>query len=163
MSRNRPGWTGLTRARSAATDYFNAEVYVYEEEEDEETSVRKGHLYVHHDFLVPDFVLSMEWNGRDPTAEVSDEATAEAAKGSFLAVATATPAIEIWDLNLADAIEPILLLGGAHEARAPEEAEEEAVTKKKKKKKKKKKPVIVFAPGSHQDSVMGLAWNPEKQ
>ncbi|KAI6695876.1 hypothetical protein NL676_023586 [Syzygium grande] len=68
-------------------------------------------------------------------------------KGNFIAVGSMEPAIEIWDLDIIDAVEPCLVLGGQEEL--------------KKKKKKGKKASIKYKEGSHTDSVLGLAWNKE--
>ncbi|KAG0502630.1 hypothetical protein HPP92_002702 [Vanilla planifolia] len=65
-------------------------------------------------------------------------------RGNFLAVGSIEPAIEIWDLDLIDEVQPFLVLGG--------------VSKKKNKGKKK---TIVYRKDSHRDAVLGLAWNKE--
>jgi periodic tryptophan protein 1 len=74
--------------------------------------------------------------------------------------------IEIWDLDVLDAVEPAAVLGGEDLAAAAgssaaageggEEGEEGAKKKKKKKKGKKKK---VLKEGSHEDAVLGVSWN----
>jgi len=58
------------------------------------------------------------------------------------------PAIELWDLDVLDATEPALVLGGP-DAVAP------AKSAGKKERKARMKP------GSHKDSVLGVAWNAE--
>ncbi|RZC88762.1 hypothetical protein C5167_031136 [Papaver somniferum] len=101
------------------------EVCVLEELEDGELN-----FYSHHDIILsalPLCTARIDWgiNGGD--------------KGNYIAVGTLDLAIEIWDLNLIDEIQPFLALGG--------------VAKKRKKTAKYKKGV------SHTDSVLGLDWN----
>ncbi|CAK7338048.1 unnamed protein product [Dovyalis caffra] len=69
----------------------------------------------------------------------------EACSRNFVAVGSMEPAIEIWDLDIIDEVQPFVVLGGTEE--------------KKKKKKKGKKASIKYKEASHTDSVLGLAWN----
>ena len=71
------------------------------------------------------------------------------ARGSFCAVGTMLPQIEIWDLDVLDAVEPVCILGTP--AAAPGE----------KKKSKKKGGAAEAKEEGHSAAVMGLAWNPE--
>ncbi|KAF3324006.1 WD repeat-containing protein C17D11.16 [Carex littledalei] len=105
------------------------EVCIFEEAEDGDSN-----MYVHHDIILPAFPLCMDWLDCRPKS---------GEKGNFVAIGTMEPAIEVWDLNLIDEVQPLLVLGG--------------VSMKKKDKGKKKK----FKKGSHRDSVLGLAWNKE--
>ncbi|KAJ3676908.1 hypothetical protein LUZ60_002632 [Juncus effusus] len=105
------------------------EVCIFEESEDGETN-----MYVHHDVILPAFPLALAWMDCRPQG---------GEKGNFVAVGMMDPAIEIWDLDLIDEVQPVLTLGG--------------VSKKKKQKGKKKK----YKKGSHRGSVLGLAWNKE--
>ena len=73
------------------------------------------------------------------------------APGSLAAVGSMAPGIEVWDLDVVDAVDPVVVLGGVDEERSAEE--------KKKRKKKGKKATLVFQPGSHEDAVMSLSWN----
>jgi periodic tryptophan protein 1 len=57
-------------------------------------------------------------------------------------VGTFEPAIEIWNLDVMDPLEPSAVLGGYAETSKP---------------KKKKNPAM--KPGSHTASVLGLSWN----
>ena len=146
-------------------DYFNMEVYVYEEEEvDEEAQSEDtplpepGNIFVHHDVMLPDFALSSVWTGANPTKPTPE-------KGNFVAVATAAPMIEIWNLDILNAMEPTFVLGGAH--RETEEEQQANRSKKKKEKAAKKSREsglsgVVFEEGSHRDSVLGLSWNPAR-
>ena len=63
------------------------------------------------------------------------------------------PAIELWDLDVLDATEPVMVLGGA----AEEAAEQAPAGGKKGKKGKKAAPAL--REGSHADAVLGVAWN----
>ncbi|KAK4804383.1 hypothetical protein SAY86_004200 [Trapa natans] len=115
-------------------DYNYLEVYVFQEDlGDGDTN-----LYVHHEIVLSDFPLCTEW---------LDCPLKGGNKGNFIAVGSMDPAIEIWDLDIIDAVEPCLVLGGQEEV--------------KKKKKKGKKASIKYKEGSHTDSVMSLAWNKE--
>jgi periodic tryptophan protein 1 len=81
-------------------EYFNMEVYIYEEEEEEEEQeeqeegvlAQPGNLFIHHDLMLPDFALASAWTGFNPSA-------AEATRGNYVAVATAAPVIEVWNLD----------------------------------------------------------------
>lgn len=141
-------------------DVSHLEVYVYEEE----TETEAPNMYVHHDIMLAAFPLCLAWMDLDP-AGTGD-------RGNFVAVGTFDPAIEIWDLDMMDALEPVRMLGGV----VPEDEEEEAgaggeaaalsAAEKKKLKKKKSKAKAkakaktpTFQEGSHTDAVMSLSWN----
>ena len=101
-----------------------------------------GTLYVHHDITLPDFPLCLSWLDCPP---YQSEGGIQSSIGNFMAVGTFNPAIEIWNLDVLDPLEPTATLGG------------EAVIKKKKGSKKKNSPT--YKPGSHEGAVMSLAWN----
>lgn len=135
-------------------DVSHLEVWVYEEPDER----GDGNLYVHHALILPAFPLSVAWGDCDPCG--SKDKKSLAAIGSF------EPGIEIWDLDVLDTVEPIATLGGAdyEAARALAMENDEADEKnesKKKKKKKAKLPRVPVKPGSHEDAVLGLAWNRE--
>jgi len=115
------------------------EVYVYEAAD----NVQGGNLFVHHDIMLPAFPLCVGWMGFNPKEPD--------APGSLAAVGSMAPGIEVWDLDVVDAVDPVVVLGGVDEERSAEE--------KKKRKKKGKKATLVFQPGSHEDAVMSLSWN----
>lgn len=75
------------------------------------------------------------------------------------AVGTMEPGIELWDLDILDAVEPVACLGGPCNAASMDVDAAESVSKKKKK--KKKKHAQQLKDGSHTDAVLGLAWNQE--
>jgi periodic tryptophan protein 1 len=109
-------------------------------------------LYVHHDFTLPSFPLSLAWMDVDPR---------DGSTGSFVAVGTFHPGIEVWNLDVIDNMEPVAVLGG----RLPPDEEKISNLKKKCKKDKKHKETLkeamlgAAAPGAHRDAVMCLAWH----
>ncbi|KAL4532568.1 hypothetical protein Ndes2437B_g02965 [Nannochloris sp. 'desiccata'] len=141
-------------------DVSHLEMWVYEEADER----GEGNLYVHHAILLPAFPLALAWMDVDPSGRSS--------RGNFAAVGSFEPGIEIWNMDVLDAVEPVATLGGAdyEAARALAQeavaAEESGKKDNKKKKKKKKKadaqlPQIPVRPGSHEDAVLGLSWNRE--
>ncbi|XP_074558735.1 uncharacterized protein LOC141814695 [Curcuma longa] len=106
------------------------EVWICEESEDGDSN-----MYVHHDIILPAFPLCMAW--LDCSLKGDD-------KGNFIAVGSMEPAIEIWDLDLVDEVQPFMVLGGVS-----------------RKKKTGKKTSVKYKKNSHRDSVLGLAWNKE--
>lgn len=131
-------------ANTEDEDYAILEVHVYEED--------TGNLYVHHDIALPAFPICLAW-GSCPSKAVAEGQQAEL--GNFVAVGTFNPAIEIWDLDVIDPLEPVGVLGGQVQAEGGEEDGE----KRKKKKKKKGKKGPQYTPGSHEGPIMGLDWN----
>ncbi|XP_043696545.1 periodic tryptophan protein 1 homolog isoform X2 [Telopea speciosissima] len=111
-------------------DVSHLEVWIFENSDDGERN-----MFVHHDIILPAFPLCTAW--LDCPLKGGD-------KGNFIAVGSMEPAIEIWDLDLIDEVQPFMVLGG--------------IAKKKKKGKKKS---VKFMKDSHTDSVLGLAWNKE--
>lgn len=135
-------------------DVSHLEVWVYEEPDER----GEGNLYVHHAVLLPAFPLALAWLDLDPAGRGTS--------GNFAAVGTFEPGIEIWDMDVLDAVEPVATLGGADYAAAREAMAAAAEDGKSKKKKKKKKgagaaPQVPVRPGSHSDAVLGLSWNAE--
>ncbi|KAJ2443296.1 rRNA-processing protein, partial [Coemansia sp. RSA 2424] len=108
-------------------DISNIEVCVFEGESD--------NLFVHHDFMLPAFPLALEWLDY----RVGRKAE-QPGGGSYVAVATFEPRIEIWDLDTMDGMYPDLVLGS---------------TDKKALRKSRGKPHPEF----HTDAVMSLSWN----
>lgn len=140
----------------------NVEVYVYDQSQQ--------NLYVHHDFPLPSFPLSMCWIDCDPRPSVTDPSSTPAtATGSFLAVGTFQSGIEIWNLDVLDVLEPVCVLGGREE---PDREEVERLKREERKKNKGKlsanrmskalKQAMLgkLKEGSHADAVMSLAWHP---
>ncbi|KAJ3329329.1 hypothetical protein HDU76_008125 [Blyttiomyces sp. JEL0837] len=126
----------LILAAKTEDDVSHIEVYLYETGED--------NLFVHHDIMLPSFPLCLEWLNF-PMGRKAGKGIA----GNYVAVGTFDPEIEIWDLDLLDAVYPEAILGGQAGAN-PVEALGTG-----KKKKRSKKP----SADHHVDAVMCLAWN----
>ncbi|GBG32281.1 Periodic tryptophan protein 1-like [Hondaea fermentalgiana] len=109
-------------------EYSNLEVYLYDDEE--------GSMYVHHDIPMPAFPLSTTWIGCG--AEVFGGDAVSNGSRSMIGVGTFKPVIEVWNLDVLDALEPTIELGkiAGDEGRCA---------------------VSTGAP--HTDAVMGLDWN----
>ncbi|MCO5573036.1 hypothetical protein L7F22_026801 [Adiantum nelumboides] len=117
-------------------DVSHLEVWIYEELTEDGTQ----NMYVHHDVMLPAFPLSLAWLDCDLKG---------GEKGNYVAVGTMQPEIEIWDLDILDAVEPAVVLGGYRRCSSS----------KSHSKKKKKKKVAKLKEGSHSDAVLCLAWN----
>lgn len=103
-----------------------------------------GEFYLHHDVLLPDIPICLAWMDIPPFRNPGEDA--QSGIGSYLAVGTFSPSIEIWNLDVIDPLEPTAVLGGED-------------TSSKAGKKKSKKNRVSMKPGSHTASVMGLSWN----
>lgn len=90
----------------------------------------EGELFVHHDITLPEIPLCLAWLDCPPFQDTSSGQ--QLSIGSYLAVGTFDPVIEIWNLDVLDPLEPSATLGGGG---------------------KKNKA------NSHSDAVMSLAWN----
>eukprot|EP00033_Pygsuia_biforma_P000148 GCRY01000190.1.p1 GENE.GCRY01000190.1~~GCRY01000190.1.p1 ORF type:complete len:555 (+),score=152.00 GCRY01000190.1:120-1667(+) len=116
------------------------EVLIYDEEE--------GNLFPRHELMLNAFPLCVERLSFNPKTQT--------AEGNFLALSTFECQIEVWDLDVIDALEPAFVLGGLEEK---QEMQEECSKKKKKNKKKTKKNQNNYKEGSHTDAVLSLSWN----
>ena len=112
-------------------DMSEIHVYVYVES--------TGALYVHHDVIVGAFPIALQWLPYSPATPTQP--------GNCLAVGSFNPGIEIWDLDILDAVEPVKMLGGYKDPSAH-------FSKKKRKASKLRK-------GSHKEAVMSLALHPQ--
>ena len=74
------------------------EAYVYEEPAD--------NLYPHHDIPLPVFPLCVAWFDFRPNG-----GSGGSGGGNFAAVGTFAPYIEVWDLDVMDALEPYMVIG----------------------------------------------------
>ncbi|KAF8969152.1 WD40 repeat-like protein [Flammula alnicola] len=116
------------------------EIYVYDESQE--------NLYAHHDLMLPNFPLCLEWLDYPPASSSSNSTPGPNQKsgfGNYIAVGTLDPEIEIWSLDVIEAMYPTSILG------RPDE------TKAHKKKKKPKHRIVQTA--YHVDAVLGLSWN----
>ena len=126
-------------AAKVEDEVAHLEIYVYEDQAD--------NLYVHHDVMLPAIPLCVEWIDL-PIGQTALDASM---KGSFVAVGTFDPDIEIWDLDTVDCMYPNAILGqGGDDPKADDNLE-----KKKKKRKKTKKANDNY----HVDAVLSLAAN----
>merc|ERR1712087_998582 len=107
-------------------------------------------LYPHHDIPLPVFPLCLAWLDCRPLNRLQ-ATTGPSSACNMIAVGTFAPQIEVWDLDVLDALEPVAVLGAegslaAMDADTAKAAEAmaaqgrggggEAAGKKKKKKKK---------------------------
>lgn len=98
-----------TKCEMSPLNMAHLQVWVYEEADE---SAGPSNLYVHHDILLPAFPLSLAWLDCNPKGGLEG--------GNFAAVGTMNPGIEIWDLDVADSVEPLASLGGEATGQAGE-------------------------------------------
>lgn len=122
---------------AAEKDYSNLEVYLFEEE--------NSNLYVHHEIMLNAYPLCLEWIRYIPGSNASFDT-----KGNYIAVGTFSPAIEIWNLDLVNPVQPFITLGGE-----TKEASNVPLASMKKKNKMK-----YYNEGSHLDAVLCLSAHP---
>ncbi|KAI0067268.1 WD40 repeat-like protein [Artomyces pyxidatus] len=131
------------------------EIHVYDESSE--------NLYVHHDLMLPNFPLCLEWLDFPPSSsssitaesmETSDTPTPSKAFGNYIAVGTLDPEIEIWSLDVVEAIYPDSVLGRPDKTAA--HIPVPAGTGKKKRKKTKHRQINA---AHHVDAVLSLSWN----
>ncbi len=115
-----------------------------------------GNLFVHHDITLPDFPLCLAWLDCPPFRV--GEGLTQQEIGNYVAVGTFSPAIEIWNLDVLDPLEPTAVLGGTLKSANNAAAASDNGSKKKKSKKSKKQELGLL-PDSHTDAVMSLSWN----
>ncbi|KAG6767891.1 hypothetical protein POTOM_026780 [Populus tomentosa] len=72
----------------------------------DETSDGDSNIYVHHEVPLSAFPLCTAW---------LDCPLKGGEKGNFIAVGSMEPAIEIWDLDIIDEVQPAVVLGGIEE------------------------------------------------
>ncbi|KAJ7170934.1 WD40-repeat-containing domain protein [Mycena crocata] len=121
------------------------EIYVYDESQE--------NLYVHHDLMLPNFPLCLEWLDFPPTAAGSSS-DASTGFGNYIAVGTLDPEIEIWSVDVLESMYPASILGRPDETQAHIPAP--LGTGKKKRKKTKHRAATT---GHHVDAVLALSWN----
>ncbi|KAL1727309.1 WD40-repeat-containing domain protein [Schizophyllum commune] len=118
------------------------EVYVYDDSQE--------NLYCHHDLMLPNFPLCLEWLDFTPTSSTAPKS----ASGNYIAVGTLDPEIEIWDLDTLEAMYPASILGRPDKTKA--HIPTPLGTGKKKKKKTKHR---AQEKAYHVDAVLDLSWN----
>lgn len=124
----------LIACTTAQEDFSNIEVYIFDE-------INQS-LYVHHDVILSAYPLCIEW-----LPSRNNQKTNYAIVGSFL------PEIEIWNLDVQDALEPEIVLGKF------DENEKHFKNLKKKKNLSKLKEMEEFK-YIHTDAVLSLNINP---
>mmetsp|Transcript_33589 Transcript_33589/g.60475 ORF Transcript_33589/g.60475 Transcript_33589/m.60475 type:complete len:565 (-) Transcript_33589:85-1779(-) len=146
-------------------DFASLEINVFD--------VQSSNLYVHHDIPLPSFPLCLALGSVvSGYQEDSDVKT-----GNYVAVGSFEPGIEIWNLDVMNALEPTIVLGGMDTSGAEDDwmkmqmmptsttvGSSSGGGKKKKKKKKggnnnSSQSRGGLREGSHTDAVMGLSWN----
>ena len=135
-------------------DFASLEIYVYDQ--------RNGNLFVHHDIPLPAFPLCLAHG------QVSHNGTA----GNFCAVGSFSPGIEIWNLDVLNALEPSCVLGGEDNSITDELMKLQIINAAatgsvknnnnnttKSKTPRRKSNTSGLRHGSHTDAVMSLSWN----
>ncbi|THH15341.1 hypothetical protein EW146_g5125 [Bondarzewia mesenterica] len=137
-------------------DVSQLEIYVYDESEE--------NLYVHHDLMLPNFPLCLEWLDYPPASsststsnntdcmDTSDSPPRQF--GNYIAVGTLDPEIEIWSLDVVEGMYPDMVLGRPDKTAA--HVPTPLGTGKKKRKKAKHR---VATAAHHVDAVLALSWN----
>eukprot|EP01090_Pellita_catalonica_P010604 TRINITY_DN22039_c0_g1_i1.p1 TRINITY_DN22039_c0_g1~~TRINITY_DN22039_c0_g1_i1.p1 ORF type:complete len:517 (-),score=105.33 TRINITY_DN22039_c0_g1_i1:155-1678(-) len=124
----------ILTATTEGGEYSRIDVHTFEEEED--------NIFVHHEIPLASYPLCMEWiNYPCVPTNLEDK------KGSYVAVGQMGLGIELWDLDIVDAITPARVLGGT----------------KVQKRNRRRKPKLTIVEGSHTKSVLGLSWNKNVQ
>ena len=134
----------LLVAAKTEDEISQLEVYVYDEAQE--------NVYVHHDLMLPNFPLCLEWLDF-PSASSSSSAPADG-RGNYVAVGTLDPEIEVWSLDVIESMYPDMVLGRPDKTAA--HVPVPAGTGKKKRKKTKARPT---SDAHHVDAVLGLSWN----
>jgi periodic tryptophan protein 1 len=133
------------------------EVQVYDQ--------KSGNIYVHHDIPLPAF----------PICVAHGQVTSGGVVGNFCAVGTFEPGIEIWNLDVINALEPSCILGGEDTSAADEWMRQQMMISGSGggasslshsfgadnggKMTRKRQEQTGLRPGSHTDAVMALSWN----
>ena len=134
-------------------DFASLEVYVYDQ--------KNGNLFVHHDIPLPAFPLCL----------AHGQVSRHAITGNFCAVGTFSPGIEIWNLDVLNALEPSCVLGGEDNSITDELMKLQIVnaatgsvknntSNNRPKTSRLKASKSGLRHGSHTDAVMSLSWNP---
>ncbi|KAL8451198.1 hypothetical protein Emag_002836 [Eimeria magna] len=124
-------------AAAAERDFSSLEVYVHDME--------RGSLYVHHDLMCGGFPLCLEWLSLLPGSRPRN----------LVAVGGFDPLIQIWDLDVLDALEPVHTLG------LQQQQQEGGDSKSRKKSKKRDK--SNKSADAHEGPVMSLSTSPLKE
>ncbi|KAL8272095.1 hypothetical protein Esti_003938 [Eimeria stiedai] len=124
-------------AAEAERDFSSIEVYVHDME--------RGSLYVHHDLMCGGFPLCLEWLSLLPGSRPRN----------LVAVGGFDPLIQIWDLDVLDALEPVHTLGLQQQQQEGGDNKSRIESKKRDKSNK--------SPDAHEGAVMSLSISPLKE
>ena len=139
-------------------DFASLEINIFETE--------SSNLYIHHDIPLPSFPLCIALGNVVSSYQPNSENSI--ITGNYCAVGSFEAGIEIWNLDVMNALEPTLVLGGMDTQGAEEDwmrvnsssvAGSGGGKKKKKKNKNSGAASMGLREGSHTDAVMGLSWN----
>jgi periodic tryptophan protein 1 len=124
-------------------DFASLEVHVYNR--------NTGNMYVHHDIPLPAYPLCLAHG------QVSSLGTT----GNFCAVGTFETGIEIWNLDVLNALEPSCILGGEDTSAADDLLKLQMLNAASASKKTLCQKIRSggLRSGSHKDAVMCLSWN----
>ncbi|KAL6301335.1 WD40 repeat-like protein [Sparassis latifolia] len=137
----------LLVAAKTEDEISQLEIYVYDESQE--------NLYAHHDLMLPSFPLCLEWLDFPPITSPASTASSGAKQfGNYIAVGTMEPEIEIWSLDIVEAIYPDMVLGRPDKTAA--HVPTPLGTGKKKRKKAKHR---AASAAHHVDAVLALSWN----
>ena len=91
---------------------FFSLILVYNDDEDA--------LYIHHDYNLPSFPMTLEWLNYDP---------GESHRGNLVAIGSMSPIIDIWDIDVLESVEPAFSLGqkGSKKRKIPKIGHKDAV------------------------------------
>ena len=106
--------------------------------------------------MLPNFPLCLEWLDFPPTSSSSKSSPGPdtPAFGNYIAVGTLDPEIEIWSIDVLEAMYPTSILGRPDQTKA--HIPVPSGTGKKKRKKAKHRQV---ESSYHVDAILGLSWN----
>jgi periodic tryptophan protein 1 len=118
-----------------------------------------GNLFVHHDIPLPSFPLCLAHGDISPTGTA----------GNYCAVGTFGTGIEIWNLDVLNALEPSCVLGGEDTSMADEIMRHNMAKVGRQQRRQgtgggegfsiSRRGGPSLKPGSHTDAVMSLSWN----
>lgn len=140
-------------------DFASLEINIFD--------TQSSNLYVHHDIPLPSFPLCLAL-GNVVSSYQPNSNKNSITSGNYCAVGSFETGIEIWNLDVMNALEPTIVLGGMDTKGAEEDwmrLHSSAMSssggggKKKKKKGSTQSNNTGLREGSHTDAVMGLSWN----
>ena len=104
--------------------------------------------------MLPNFPLCLEWLDFPPASSSKSTPSPTPALGNYIAVGTLDPEIEIWSIDVLEAMYPTSILGRPDQTKA--HIPVPSGTGKKKRKKAKHRQV---ESSYHVDAILGLSWN----